>query len=133
MGDVAGRAPHELSLGQRRRVAIATVLAMEPSLLVLDEPSANLDPRSRRELLEVLETIERTLVVVTHDLPFAAELCERAVILARGRLVADGACHEILADAELLAASDLELPGGFVLSHVVARGRPSAASVSKPR
>ena len=123
MGDVVDRAPHQLSLGQRRRVAIATVLAMDPTLLVLDEPSANLDPRSRRELLDVLETIERTLVVVTHDLPFAAELCERAVILARGRIVADGACHDVLGDDELLAAHDLELPGGFVLERVPLRGR----------
>ena len=128
MRDVVDRAPHELSLGQRRRVAIATVLAMEPTLLVLDEPSANLDPRSRRELLEVLETIERTLVVVTHDLPFAAELCERAVILARGRIVADGDCRDILGDAELLAANDLELPAGFVLERVPLRGRPDARS-----
>ena len=124
MGEVVDRAPHELSLGQRRRVAIATVLAMEPTLLVLDEPSANLDPRSRRELLDVLETIDRTLVVVTHDLPFAAELCERAVILARGRLVADGDCCDVLADDGLLAAHDLELPRGFVLERVPLRGRP---------
>jgi cobalt/nickel transport system ATP-binding protein len=127
MGDVADRAPHQLSLGQRRRVAIATVIAMDPTLLVLDEPSANLDPRSRRELLDVLETIERTLVVVTHDLPFAAELCERAVILARGRVVADGACREVLGDEELLAANDLELPAGFVLDAIETRPRPVAA------
>jgi cobalt/nickel transport system ATP-binding protein len=107
------RAPHQLSMGERRRVAIATVLAMQPELLVLDEPTANLDPRARRELLHVLEEIERTMLVVTHDLPFAAELCERAVILSQGRIVADGPCANILADAELLAAHDLELPAGF--------------------
>jgi cobalt/nickel transport system ATP-binding protein len=115
MEHVAERAPHQLSLGQRRRVAIATVLAMQPRLLVLDEPSANLDPRARRELLEVLERIGRTLLVVTHDLPFAARLCERAVILSGGRIVADGPCREILADEDLLAAHDLELPEGFHL------------------
>ena len=114
------RAPHPLSLGQRRRVAIATVLAMRPRLLVLDEPSANLDPRARRELLEVLDTIDRTMLVVTHDLPFAARLCERAVILSGGRVVADGPCTEILADADLLAAHDLELPEGFELSRLEA-------------
>jgi cobalt/nickel transport system ATP-binding protein len=118
MEHVIDRAPHQLSLGQRRRVAIATVLAMQPRLLVLDEPSANLDPRARRELLEVLDTIDRTMLVVTHDLPFAARLCERAVILSGGRIVADGPCREILADEALLAAHDLELPEGFVLEAV---------------
>jgi len=94
---------------------------------VLDEPSANLDPRARRELLEVLETIERTMLVTTHDLPLAAELCERAVILAAGRIVGDGPCHEILADGELLAAHDLELPAGFDLAAIERRSRPLAA------
>jgi cobalt/nickel transport system ATP-binding protein len=119
MEHVADRAPHQLSLGQRRRVAIATVLAMRPRLLVLDEPSANLDPRARRELLEVLDTIDRTMLVVTHDLPFAAQLCERAVLLAGGRVVADGPCAEILADEPLLLANDLELPVGFDLSRAL--------------
>jgi cobalt/nickel transport system ATP-binding protein len=115
MEHVRDRAPHQLSLGQRRRVAIATVLAMRPQLLVLDEPSANLDPRARRELLEVLDEIDRTMLVVTHDLPFAAQLCERAVILSAGRVVSDGPCTEILADEALLAEHDLELPFGFDL------------------
>jgi cobalt/nickel transport system ATP-binding protein len=118
MEHVADRAPHQLSLGQRRRVAIATVLAMRPRVLVLDEPSANLDPRARRELLEVLDPVERTMLVVTHDLPFAARLCERAVILSGGRIVADGPCGEILADEELLAEHDLELPEGFDLGAI---------------
>jgi cobalt/nickel transport system ATP-binding protein len=113
MADVADRAPHQLSLGQRRRVAIATVLAMDPRLLVLDEPSASLDPRSRRELLDMLARLDHTLLVVTHDLPFAAQLCERAVVLSAGRIVADGRCLDILRDEELLAAHDLELPLGF--------------------
>jgi cobalt/nickel transport system ATP-binding protein len=112
MADVADRAPHQLSLGQRRRVAIATVLAMDPQLLVLDEPSASLDPRSRRELLEMLGRLGQTMLVVTHDLLFAAELCERAVILSAGRIVADGRCGDILRDEQLLAAHDLELPLG---------------------
>jgi len=112
MEHAADRAPHQLSLGQRRRVAIATVLAMDPRLLVLDEPSASLDPRSRRELLEMLGRLEQTMLVVTHDLLFAAELCDRAVILSAGRVVADGNCLDILRDADLLAAHDLELPLG---------------------
>ena len=120
MEHVAGRAPHQLSLGQRRRVAIATVLAMQPRLLVLDEPSANLDPRARRELLEVLDAVDRTMLVVTHDLPFAARLCERAVLLSGGRIVADRPCAELLSDEALLAEHDLELPEGFDLTRLVA-------------
>ena len=124
MESAAGRAPHQLSMGERRRVAIAGVLAMDPQLLVLDEPSANLDPRARRELLEVLAALDRTLLVVTHDLPFAAELCERAVILAGGRVVADGPCAALLGDERLLADNDLELPAGFDPRRVTRRGRP---------
>jgi cobalt/nickel transport system ATP-binding protein len=131
MSHAADRAPHELSMGERRRVAIATVLAMDPRLLVLDEPSANLDPRARRELLEVLEAIDRTILVVTHDLPFAAELCERAVVLSGGRIVADAPCAEVLDDDALLAEHDLELPAGFDLARVERRPRPLAAAFAK--
>jgi cobalt/nickel transport system ATP-binding protein len=113
MAGAARRAPHQLSLGERRRVAVATVLATRPELLVLDEPSASLDPRARRELLEVLDGLESTLLVVTHDLPFAAQLCERAVVLAGGRILADGPTAGLLADPALLARHDLELPAGF--------------------
>jgi cobalt/nickel transport system ATP-binding protein len=118
------RAPHQLSAGERRRVAIASVLAMRPHLLVLDEPSANLDPRARRELLDVLTRIERTMLITTHDLPLAAEFCERAVILAQGRVVADGPTDELLADPALLADHDLELPAGFDPGAVERRPRP---------
>ncbi len=106
----AGRAPHHLSMGQRRRVALATVLSMQPSVLVFDEPSANLDPMARRELAEVVVALGLTTVVVTHDLLYAAELCARAVILDEGRVVADGPTWELLDDPELLAAHRLELP-----------------------
>ncbi|MEJ7657989.1 MAG: ABC transporter ATP-binding protein [Thermoleophilaceae bacterium] len=124
MADRADRAPHELSMGERRRVAVATVLAMRPALLVLDEPSASLDPRARRELLDILETVEHTMLVTTHDLPLAAELCERAVILAGGEVVADGPCDDVLADPETLSAYDLELPAGFDLARIERRPRP---------
>lgn len=107
------RAPHHLSFGQRRRVAVATVLAMYPEILVLDEPSSNLDPAARRELAEILRGLPVTLLMVTHDLPYALELCERSVILDSGRIVADGATADILADADLLARHRLELPFGF--------------------
>ena len=111
------RAPHHLSFGQRKRVATAAVLSMEPEVLVLDEPSSNLDPRARREFAEILAGLSQTIVMVTHDLPYAHEICERAVIMDGGRIAADGPTDAILADAELLAAHDLELPHGFVINH----------------
>lgn len=111
----ADRAPHRLSLGERRRAALATVLSMDPSVLVLDEPSANLDPAARRQFADLVEALGRTTVVVTHNLLYAAELCERAVILDAGRIVADGPTVELLVDADLLAAHGLELPRGIAL------------------
>lgn len=109
----ADRSPIHLSAGQRRRAALATVLACAPDILVLDEPSANLDPVARRELAETLSGLEATMLIVTHDLPYAAQLCERAVVMDRGIIVADGPIRDILSDAELLAAHRLELPWGF--------------------
>ncbi|MCH9719674.1 MAG: energy-coupling factor ABC transporter ATP-binding protein [Actinomycetia bacterium] len=107
------RPPHHLSLGQRRRVAVATVLAMDPELLVLDEPSSNMDPTSRRELADILLSSGRTLAMVTHDLPYAAQICPRAVILNEGRIKADGPTLQLLADEQLLRENRLELPYGF--------------------
>ena len=109
------RPPHHLSFGQRRRVAVATVLAMKPEILILDEPSSNLDPASRRELADILRSLDITIVMVTHDLPYAHELCERSVILSGGIIVADGKTDVILKDKELLKSHRLELPVGFVL------------------
>src|SRR5690606_1189795 len=79
MADHADRAPHHLSYGQKRRVAVAGVLAMDPELLVLDEPSSNLDPAARRELAEILQRLPVTVLMVTHDLPYAYQLCARSV------------------------------------------------------
>jgi cobalt/nickel transport system permease protein len=115
MGAFADRSPLHLSGGQRRRVALATVLACDPEILVLDEPSANLEPVARRELAEVLLGLNRTMLMVTHDLPYAAQLCTRSVLIDDGVVVADGPTREILADAPLLAAHRLELPYGFRL------------------
>jgi len=107
------RPPHHLSFGQRRRVAVATVLAMKPEILVLDEPSSNLDPASRRELADILRSLDITMVMVTHDLPYAFELCARSVILKGGVIVADDSTHAILTNEALLRENRLELPVGF--------------------
>ncbi|MGE2717134.1 energy-coupling factor ABC transporter ATP-binding protein [Mycolicibacterium litorale] len=112
--DEADRSPTHLSAGQRRRAALATVLACEPEILVLDEPSANLDPVARRELADTLRAIDATTIVVTHDLPYAAQLCDRAVIVDAGVVVADGPIGDLLSDSDLLGAHRLELPWGFV-------------------
>ncbi|WP_439423181.1 energy-coupling factor ABC transporter ATP-binding protein [Saccharothrix sp. HUAS TT10] len=115
MLDFAERSPLHLSGGQRRRVALATVLACDPEVLVLDEPSANLEPVARRELAEVLLELDRTMLMVTHDLPYALQLCPRSVLIDGGVVVADGPTRELLADTGLLARHRLELPFGFRL------------------
>ena len=115
MTPFADRAPHHLSFGQRRRVAAATVLAMDPTVLVLDEPSSNLDPLARREFADIVLTLGLSTVIVTHDLLYALQLCPRSVILNGGRIVADGPTRDILADEDLLAANRLELPVGCAL------------------
>jgi len=111
--DLAARAPHHLSGGERRRIALATVLAMQPDVLVLDEPTSNLDPAGRRELATVLLGLDVAQLVITHDLPFALELCDRAVVMADGAVVATGRVVDVLSDADLLARTRLELPLGF--------------------
>jgi cobalt/nickel transport system permease protein len=115
MEEFGDRSPLHLSGGQRRRVALATVLACDPEILVLDEPSANLEPVARRELAEVLLGLDRTMLMVTHDLPYALQLCPRSVLIDGGVVVADGPTRELLADTGLLARHRLELPFGFRL------------------
>ena len=134
MPDVADRPPHHLSFGQRRRVAVATVLAMEPEILVLDEPSSNLDPAARRELAEILRSLDVTVLMVTHDLPYALELCERALILSEGVIAADGPTRDLLADPDLLARHRLELPLRL-RGHRDGGGRLGAVAepISRPR
>ncbi len=116
MGEHAARSPLHLSGGQRRRAALATVLSCDPEILVLDEPSSNLDPVARRELAEVLLALDRTMLMVTHDLPYALQLCPRSVVLDTGRVVADAATRDLLADSDLLTRHRLELPFGFSLA-----------------
>jgi cobalt/nickel transport system ATP-binding protein len=107
IADLALRHPHQLSLGQKKRAAIATVLALRPAVLVLDEPSASLDPRMRRELISCLAGLSCTLVVASHDLALVRDLCDRAIVLDAGHIAADGPTPEILADADLLARTGL--------------------------
>jgi cobalt/nickel transport system ATP-binding protein len=116
MSAFADRAPHHLSFGQRRRVAVAGVLAMKPEILVLDEPSSNLDPASRRELATILASLDITILMVTHDLPYALELCNRAVVLSGGLIAEDSPTRALLADGEKLAKYRLELPVGFTVT-----------------
>lgn len=115
MGGAAHRSPHHLSFGERKRVALATVLAMEPDVLLLDEPTANLDPRARRQLLNLLPTLPQTKLLATHDLEAVVELCGRVLLLDQGQLFADGAPQEILRDALLLEAHGLEVPLSYRL------------------
>jgi cobalt/nickel transport system ATP-binding protein len=112
---LADRPAHHLSGGERRRAALATVLAMDPDVLVFDEPSSDLDGAGRRELVAALLSLDLSQIVITHDLPLALELCPRAVIMREGRVVADGETRSLLADARLLAENRLELPFGFQL------------------
>jgi cobalt/nickel transport system ATP-binding protein len=110
MADAGDRSPHHLSVGERRRVALATVLAMEPETLALDEPSSNLDPLARAEFADLLRGLGRTVVMVTHDLAYASETCDRAVIVDSGRVVADGRIGDVLGDADLLIRHRLAAP-----------------------
>jgi cobalt transport protein ATP-binding subunit len=111
--DLRDRAPHHLSQGERRRAAVATVLAMHPRILVLDEPSSTLDPAARRDLADLVKRLGMTTLLVTHDLPYALELCPRALVMDHGTIVADGPTREILADIGFMSAHRLELPAGF--------------------
>ena len=104
------KAPQDLSFGQKKRAALATILAMQPDFLILDEPSSNLDPQGRRQMMELLHTIQATMLIATHDLDLVWELLPRSIILDEGRIVADGPTKELLQDEALLSAHGLELP-----------------------
>lgn len=110
LANLASKAGQHLSFGQRKRAALATILAMRPEIMVLDEPTSNLDPRAKRQMLELLTSLETTMLVATHDMELAWQLCQRAVIVDGGRIVADGPAEEILSDSNLLSEHGLELP-----------------------
>jgi cobalt/nickel transport system ATP-binding protein len=104
------RSPHHLSIGEKKRVAIATVLSMSPEILVIDEPSSNLDPRGKWDIIGVLKGLPVTRVVVSHDLELVGALCRRVIILDKGRIAADGIAEDILMDKKLLAEHGLATP-----------------------
>jgi len=104
------RQSQNLSGGEKKRVAIAGVLAMQPQVLVFDEPSSQLDPRSRRQLIQLLQTLPETQLIATHDLDLVIELCDRTVVLSEGEVVYDGKTKQVLSDREFLLAHSLEMP-----------------------
>ena len=108
--ELEGRLAHHLSYGEKRRIAIATVLAMDAEILALDEPTGNLDPAGRRGLIALLAGLPLTKLIATHDLEMALEVCRRVVLLDRGRVAADGPAREVLADEALMREHRLEVP-----------------------
>lgn len=108
--EAAERVPHHLSFGERKRVCLAGVLACEPSILVLDEPTANLDPRGRRRFMELIRGLGATKLIATHDLEMVLELCDRAILLDAGQVIADGNAAEVLGDPDLMETHGLEVP-----------------------
>lgn len=123
LAEAASRPGQHLSFGQRKRVALATVLAMRPAVLALDEPTSNLDPRARRAMLELLSGLDATMLVATHDMDVAWRLCSRAAVMDGGRIVADGLAGAVLTDEALLTAHGLELPP------VLAAARAAAGTI----
>jgi len=110
------RSPHHLSLGEKRRVCLAGILSCEPRVLALDEPTSNLDPRGKRNLIQTLKSIKATKIVATHDLEMVVELCSRTIVLDNGLIVADGPTHQLLGDEQLMLAHGLEKP--HILRHL---------------
>ncbi|MGE5229108.1 MAG: energy-coupling factor ABC transporter ATP-binding protein [Deltaproteobacteria bacterium] len=127
---LAERPPYRLSGGEKRSVAIATVLAMEPNILVMDEPSAGLDPRARRRLLGLLQGFEHTRIIATHDLDLAAQLCERTIVMGGGRVLADRPTAAVFSDDVLLDAGHLERPLGMLSCPVCGAGPVGDGSAS---
>ena len=123
-GHLKDRPPYRLSQGEKRAVSIATVLAMSPDILVMDEPTANMDPTARRQVIELLKTFEHTKIIATHDLDLAMDLCRRTLIIHEGRMVADGATLEIMQDEALLKRNRLEKPLRMQGCPVCGSGRP---------
>lgn len=105
-----GASPFRLSGGQKKRVAIATVLSMEPSVLVMDEPTSNLDPRARRQIIDLIRRSGHTTLIATHDMEMVLDLCDRTIVMKQGRIVADGSTRHVFGDLALLEECGLEQP-----------------------
>ena len=105
--DLRGESPFRLSGGQKKRVAIATVLAMEPSVLVMDEPTSNLDPRARRQIIDLIRRFSHTTLIATHDMEMVLDLCDRTIVMKEGRIVADGSTRHVFGDLFDRARSSL--------------------------
>lgn len=110
MGDYSDRVPFHLSIGEKKRIAIATVLAMSPEILVLDEPTAGLDPRARRNFINLLADLDMTMLVSTHDMAMVSELFPQLAVMDEGRIVREGSTEVMLADSEFLHRHGLEMP-----------------------
>ena len=111
------RVPFHLSGGEKRRVALAGILAMQPEVLLLDEPSSHLDPRGRRKLIKLVHQLPNTKLIASHDLELIVATCERAVVLDRGQIVGDGPVRRVLADKSLMEAHGLEVPHSLTHPH----------------
>jgi cobalt/nickel transport system ATP-binding protein len=120
------RNTENLSGGEKKRIAIAGVLAMEPQILVLDEPSAQLDPRSRRQSIELLQNLPLTQLIATHDLDLALELCSRTIVLSRGQIVYDGKTERIMSDLDFLLQHSLESPLSYSRPYCLLKDMPLA-------
>jgi cobalt/nickel transport system ATP-binding protein len=111
MTGMADRAPHKMSLGEKKRAAMATVLAMKPEILALDEPTSALDARSRRRIINILKSLPQTVIIATHDMALVSEIASRTIVLDQGKVVADLVTDEILRKKSFLEEHGLEIPG----------------------
>lgn len=109
LAEMADKAPHHLSAGQKRAAAIATILAMRPKIITLDEPDGSLDPRNRNNFLKLLRSLPQTLIIATCNMNFAAAFADRAVLLDKGSIIADGKAKKIMSNAELMTKHGLEV------------------------
>ena len=110
LDNYALRKPHHLSMGEKKRAAIATVLVLEPEVIIFDEPTLSLDPNGRRSLIEFIKRLKSTKIIATHDLEMALEICKRVILMENGRIIVDGEINKILGDQKLMNEVGMEVP-----------------------